>query len=49
MRDARDQGLAAAERTGDLMARALGWTPERRAKSVERYRNAVAVSRKWRE
>jgi glycerol-3-phosphate dehydrogenase len=49
MRDARDQGLAAAERTGDLMAKVLGWTPERRAHSVERYRNAVAVSRKWRD
>jgi glycerol-3-phosphate dehydrogenase len=49
LRDARDQGLGAAERAGDLMARVLGWTPERRARSVEKYRAAVAVSRKWRE
>ena len=49
MRDARDQGLGAAERAGGLMARVLGWTEERRAASVARYRTAVAVSRKWRE
>jgi glycerol-3-phosphate dehydrogenase len=49
MRDARDQGLGAAERAGDLMGRVLGWTADRRARSVERYRAAVAVSRKWRE
>jgi glycerol-3-phosphate dehydrogenase len=49
LRDARDQGLGAAERAGDLMARVLGWSAERRAKSVDRYRAAVATSRKWRE
>jgi len=49
MRDARDQGLGAAGRAGELMGRVLGWTAERRARSVERYRAAVALSRKWRE
>ncbi len=31
LRDARDQGLGAVERAADLMARVLGWSPERRA------------------
>jgi glycerol-3-phosphate dehydrogenase len=47
LRDARDQGLGAAERTADLMARILGWSPARRARSVERYRATVATSRRW--
>ncbi len=49
LRDARDQGLGAVEHAADLMARVLDWTPERRARSVERYRAAVASSRRWRD
>ena len=43
LRDARDQGLGAVEHAADLMARVLDWSPERRARSVERYRAAVVV------
>ena len=49
LRDARDQGLGAVEHAADLMARVLDWTPERRARGVERYRAAVASSRRWRD
>jgi glycerol-3-phosphate dehydrogenase len=49
LRDARDQGLGAAERAGELMARILGWSTERRAQSVDRYRAAVAITRRWRD
>jgi len=49
LRDARDQGLSAVEHAGDLMARVLGWSPERRARGIERYRAAVALSRRWRD
>jgi len=49
LRDARDQGLDAVEHAADLMARVLDWTPERRARGVERYRAAVASSRRWRD
>ena len=48
LRDARDQGLGAAPRASELMARVLGWSAERRALSVERYRAAVAMTRRWR-
>ena len=43
LRDARDQGLGAVERAAELMARVLDWSPERRARGVDRYRAAVAV------
>ncbi|HET6280360.1 MAG TPA: glycerol-3-phosphate dehydrogenase/oxidase [Polyangia bacterium] len=46
-REARDQGLAAAERAADLMAGVLGWTATRRAASVNAYGRAVAMSRRW--
>jgi glycerol-3-phosphate dehydrogenase len=46
-REARDQGLAAAERAADLMAAVLGWTTIRRAASVTAYTRAVATSRRW--
>jgi glycerol-3-phosphate dehydrogenase len=48
-RDARDQGLAAAEDVGAILAAELGWTAERRARSVADYRAAVASSRRWRD
>jgi glycerol-3-phosphate dehydrogenase len=47
-RDARDQGLAAAEDVATILARELAWTPERRARSLADYRAAVARSRRWR-
>jgi glycerol-3-phosphate dehydrogenase len=46
-RHARDQGLAAAERAGDLLAAEIGWSPARRAASVAAYREAVVQSREW--
>jgi glycerol-3-phosphate dehydrogenase len=46
-RDARDQGLGAAVRAADLMGRVLGWSPDRRERSVESYRATVASSRRW--
>jgi glycerol-3-phosphate dehydrogenase len=49
LREARDQGLAALDRAADLMARVLGWSAERRARSVEEYRAAVVSSRRWRD
>lgn len=49
LRDARDQGLGAVEHAADLMARVLDWSPERRARGVERYRAAVASTRRWRD
>lgn len=48
-RDAHDQGLATAEDAADLLADELGWSPARRAHSLDSYRRAVAVSRRWRE
>jgi glycerol-3-phosphate dehydrogenase len=49
LREARDQGLGAAERAGELIGRVLGWSPQRRAASVDRYRAAVAVTRLWKK
>jgi len=49
LRDARDQGLGAAHHAGELMGRVLGWSAERRERSVERYRAAVAMTRRWRD
>jgi glycerol-3-phosphate dehydrogenase len=49
LRDARDQGLGAVEHAADLMARVLEWSPEQRARGVERYRATVASSRRWRD
>jgi len=47
-RDARDQGLAAAEGVAMILARELGWAPARRERSLEDYRAAVERSRRWR-
>jgi glycerol-3-phosphate dehydrogenase len=46
-RDARDQGLAAAPLTADLLALQLGWTKQRRDQSLARYQTRVAASRAW--
>jgi glycerol-3-phosphate dehydrogenase len=48
-RDARDQGLGAAERVAAILAAELAWPPEQRARSLADYRNAVAASRRWRD
>ena len=47
-RDARDQGLAAAERVADVLAAELGWTPARRGRSLAAYEAEVERSRRWR-
>jgi glycerol-3-phosphate dehydrogenase len=47
-RDASDQGIAAAEDVGRILAEELGWTPTRRERSVAEYRAAVAASSRWR-
>jgi glycerol-3-phosphate dehydrogenase len=48
-RDARDQGLGAAERVAAILAAELRWPPERRARSLADYRDRVAASRRWRD
>jgi glycerol-3-phosphate dehydrogenase len=47
-RDARDQGLGAAEDVAAILAAELDWSPERRARAVSDYRAAVDSSRRWR-
>jgi len=47
-RDARDQGLAAAEDVAATLTAELGWTTARRERSVADYRAAVDSSRRWR-
>jgi glycerol-3-phosphate dehydrogenase len=47
-RDARDQGLAAAPQAAALMATTLGWTDERRARSLALFQARVTESRAWR-
>ena len=48
-RDARDQGLAAAEGVATILAAELMWPAARRAPALLDYRNAVERSRRWRE
>jgi glycerol-3-phosphate dehydrogenase len=48
-RDARDQGLGAAERTALIVGEEMGWSPARRQRAVGAYRDAVALSRRWRD
>jgi hypothetical protein len=48
-RDARDQGLAAAEGVATILAAELAWPAARRAPALLDYRNAVERSRRWRE
>ncbi|MBL4844534.1 MAG: glycerol-3-phosphate dehydrogenase/oxidase [Planctomycetes bacterium] len=45
----RDQGLGVCEEVADLMAGPLGWSDERRAAEITRYRARVAASRAYRE
>ncbi|HTD51666.1 MAG TPA: glycerol-3-phosphate dehydrogenase/oxidase, partial [Thermoanaerobaculia bacterium] len=44
---APDQGEAAMERAGDLLARELGWSREQRQASLDQYSREVARSRDW--
>lgn len=46
-RDARDQGLAAAEDAAKIIADELRWTPTQRQRSLDEYRLAVDQSRAW--
>jgi glycerol-3-phosphate dehydrogenase len=48
-RDAADQGLGLAAQAATLAARELGWDDARRARELAGYRDAVAVSRRWRQ
>jgi glycerol-3-phosphate dehydrogenase len=47
-RDGRDQGLGAAPRAAALLGDVLGWSSERRARSLAEYQSQVALSRSWR-
>ena len=44
---APDQGEAAMERAGDLLARELGWSREQHQVSLDLYTREVARSREW--
>ena len=44
---APDQGEGAMERSGDLLARELGWSREQRQASLDDYSREVARSREW--
>lgn len=46
---AEDQALNAAERVAEVMGERLGWTLPQRQRNVEQYREAVALTRRWRE
>ncbi len=48
-RDATDQGLGVAAQAATLAARELGWDDARRDRELADYRDAVAVSRRWRQ
>ena len=48
-RDARDQGLGAAERVAAILSDELGWPPTRRERALADYRSAVEQSRRWRD
>ena len=44
----RDQGLAASERTADILGTIHGWTPAQRTAMLDEYRAEVDLSRRWR-
>jgi glycerol-3-phosphate dehydrogenase len=46
-RQDRNQGLGVVEETADILAAEVGWSAERRQRSADAYRRAVAVSRRW--
>jgi glycerol-3-phosphate dehydrogenase len=45
----RDQGLGAAPIVADRMASLLGWDDATKTRELDRYREQVALSRRWRE
>jgi glycerol-3-phosphate dehydrogenase len=48
-RDAHDQGLGAAARTGAILAEELGWSEVRKTGSIAAFHDVVARTRRWRE
>jgi glycerol-3-phosphate dehydrogenase len=48
-RDAADQGLGVAPQAATMAAAELGWDEARRERELASYRDAVAVSRRWRQ
>ena len=48
-RDAADQGLGVALQAATVAAGELGWDEVRRERELASYRDAVAVSRLWRQ
>lgn len=45
----KTHGLAVAEEAATLLARARGWSEQRRARSLLQYRAAVSLSRMWQQ
>ena len=45
----QDQGLGAADRVAERMARLIGWSEEEKQRSVDQYKAEVALSRRWKE
>jgi len=43
----RKQGLDVVDRVADMMTAELGWSSERRAEEIERYRRVVADSHRF--
>ena len=44
-----DQGLGAVEKVAMRMAHLIGWSDEEKEKSIDDYKAAVALSRRWKE
>ena len=44
-----DQGLGAVERVATRMAHLIGWSDDEKEKSINDYKAAVALSRRWKE
>jgi glycerol-3-phosphate dehydrogenase len=44
-----DQGLGAVERVAMRMAHLIGWSDDEKEKSINDYKAAVALSRRWKE
>ncbi len=42
-----DQGLGAAEKVGERMAKLIGWSDDEKRKSIDHYKAEVALSRRW--
>jgi len=44
-----DQGLGAVEKVASRMAQLIGWSDEEKQNSIDQYKAAVALSRRWKE